>query len=61
MNIATLYHDTSEPETNQDRINRVREWRNLLIQVKVDTDRKIEKAEEELEKLVLPMAGDSDL
>ena len=61
MNIATHYHDTSEPEATQDTISRVREWRNLLIQIKVDAERELEEAESKLEKLILPNALDSDL
>lgn len=61
MNILSSYHDSSEPESTQEKVSRVRDWRNLLIQIKVDAERELERAEIQLEKLILPAAQDSDL
>lgn len=61
MNIATKYHDTEEPEPQQEKIARIREWRNALIKVQADTERQLEEVEQKLEKITLRAVADSDL
>ena len=45
MNISTHYHDTEEPETQQDRLARIRRWRNTLIKGQADTEKELEQVE----------------
>ena len=61
MNIATKYHDTEEPEAQQDRLARIREWRNTLIKVQADTEKQLEEVEQKLEDMTLSISSDSDL
>ena len=46
MNIATKYHDTEEPEPQQDKLARIGEWRNTLIKVQADTEKQLEEVEQ---------------
>jgi len=61
MNIATKYHDTEEPEPQQDKLARIREWRNTLIKVQADTEKQLEEVEQKLENMTLSTVSDSDL
>lgn len=61
MNIATKYHDTEEPEPQQEKIARIREWRNALIKVQADTEKQLEEVEQKLENITLSAVSDSDL
>jgi hypothetical protein len=61
MNIATKYHDTEEPEAQQDKVTRIREWRNVLIQVQADTEKKLKEVEQKLESMTLYAVSDSEL
>jgi hypothetical protein len=61
MNIATKYHDTEEPEPQQDKLARIRELRNTLIKVQADTEKQLEEVEQKLENMTLSTVSDSDL
>jgi peptidyl-tRNA hydrolase len=61
MNIAAKYHDTEEPESQQDKVSRIREWRNVLIQVQADTEKELQEVEQKLESMTLYTVSDSDL
>ena len=61
MNIATLYHDTEEPASIQEQVALQRQWRDTLVQVKIDTERRIKEAEEFIQELCLTEVSDSDL
>tara|TARA_B100000963_G_scaffold357389_1_gene379474 strand:- start:4573 stop:4758 length:186 start_codon:yes stop_codon:yes gene_type:complete len=61
MNIASLYHDTEEPVSIQEKVALKRHWRDTLVQVKIDTERRIREAEEAIQELCLSDVEDSDL
>lgn len=62
MNIATMWHDTVEPETPQDRIARLLKFRGLLQEIAVDVKKRAEKLDNDIkEKCVLQESNDNEL
>ena len=62
MNIATMWHDTVEPETPQDRIARLLKFRGLLQEIAVDVKERAEKLDNDIkEKCVLQESNDNEL
>ena len=62
MNIATIWHDTVEPETPQDHLARLLKFRGLLHEIAVDVKERKEKLDNDIkEKCVLQEVNDTEL
>jgi hypothetical protein len=62
MNIATMWHDTVEPETPQDRIARLLKFKGLLQEIAVNVKEREERLKKDIEEeCVLKESNDNEL
>lgn len=62
MNIATVWHDTVEPETPQDRIAKLQEHKGLLLEIEADVRKQTDELSSEIAKLhKLELSEDQEL